>query len=66
VSVAITGALVHVAARHLELLKRQDVEMLARTVDDIGGVYFVPAFSGLTRHIGENARGSCRLTRYAN
>src|SRR5205809_845238 len=45
-----------------------DVEPLARTVNDNGGVYFVPAFSGLyAPYWKENARGVVAgLTRYAN
>ena len=45
-----------------------DVEALARTVPDNGGVYFVPAFSGSTRRTGTtNARGTIvGLTRFAN
>jgi len=48
--------------------KSLDVETLARTVDDNGGVYFVPAFSGLyAPYWKENARGVIAgLTRYAN
>src|SRR5712692_7263688 len=46
--VAIAGALVQWLRDNLELSeKSQDVEPLARTVTDNGGVYFVPAFSGL-------------------
>ena len=45
-----------------------DVEALARTVEDNGDVYFVPAFSGLyAPHWKESARGVVAgLTRYAN
>src|SRR5205814_3340961 len=48
--------------------KSSDVEALARTVNDNGGVYFVPAFSGLyAPYWKENARGVVAgLTRYAN
>ncbi len=44
------------------------MEPLARTVNDNGGVYFVPAFSGLyAPYWKENARGVIAgLTRYAN
>ena len=44
------------------------MEALARTVKDNGGVYFVPAFSGLyAPYWKENARGVIAgLTRYAN
>ncbi len=48
--------------------KSTDVEALARTVDDNGGVYFVPAFSGLFAPYWKNdARGVIAgLTRYVN
>src|SRR6202162_2462596 len=68
-SVAIAGALVQWLRDNLGLIQRsEDVETLARTVNDNGGVYFVPAFSGLyAPHWKENARGVIAgLTRYAN
>ena len=68
-SVAITGALVQWLRDNLGLIqKSSDVESLARTVNDNGGVYFVPAFSGLyAPYWKENARGVIAgLTRYAN
>jgi glycerol kinase len=68
-SVAISGALVQWLRDNLGLIqKSSDVEMLARTVQDNGGVYFVPAFSGLyAPYWKENARGVIAgLTRYAN
>jgi glycerol kinase len=68
-SVAISGALVQWLRDNLGLIqKSSDVEMLARTVKDNGGVYFVPAFSGLyAPYWKENARGVIAgLTRYAN
>jgi glycerol kinase len=68
-SVAITGALVQWLRDNLGLIeKSSDVEGLARTVKDNGGVYFVPAFSGLyAPYWKENARGVIvGLTRYAN
>jgi glycerol kinase len=68
-SVAITGALVQWIRDNLKLIEKSaDIESLARTVDDNGGVYFVPAFSGLyTPHWKANARGVIAgLTRYAN
>jgi glycerol kinase len=45
-----------------------DVEVLAKTVDDNGGAYFVPAFSGLyAPYWKSNARGVIAgLTRYVN
>lgn len=68
-SVAISGALVQWLRDNLGLIqKSSDVELLARTVNDNGGVYFVPAFSGLyAPYWKENARGVIAgLTRYAN
>ena len=47
-AIAITGALVQWLRDNLELISSApEVETLAKTVDDNGGVYFVPAFSGL-------------------
>ena len=66
---AIAGALVQWLRDNLGLIQRsEDVESLARTVNDNGGVYFVPAFSGLyAPYWKENARGVIAgLTRYAN
>src|ERR1700738_1755132 len=68
-SVAITGALVQWLRDNLGIIgKSSDVETLARTVEDNGDVYFVPAFSGLyAPHWKESARGVIAgLTRYAN
>ena len=68
-SVAIAGALVQWLRDNLGLIATSsDVEVLARTVKDNGGVYFVPAFSGLyAPHWKSNARGVIAgLTRYAN
>jgi len=66
--VAISGALVQWLRDNLGLIqKSSDVEALARTVKDNGGVYFVPAFSGLYAPIGRRMRGVIAgLTRYAN
>jgi glycerol kinase len=67
-SVAITGALVQWLRDNLGLIQTSsEVEALAKTVDDNGGVYFVPAFSGLfAPYWKTNARGViCGLTRYA-
>jgi glycerol kinase len=67
--VAISGALVQWLRDNLGIIqKSSDVEALARTVNDNGGVYFVPAFSGLyAPYWKENARGVIAgLTRYAN
>jgi glycerol kinase len=68
-SVAIAGALVQWLRDNLGLFaKSPDVEPLARTVKDNGGVYFVPAFSGLfAPYWKETARGVIAgLTRFAN
>jgi len=68
-SVAITGALVQWLRDNLGMIaKSPDIEALARTVEDNGDVYFVPAFSGLyAPYWKENARGVIAgLTRYAN
>src|SRR5579871_1452328 len=68
-SVAITGALVQWLRDNLGLIaKSSDVETLANSVSDNGGVYFVPAFSGLyAPYWKESARGVIAgLTRYTN
>jgi len=68
-SVAISGALVQWLRDNLGMIqKSSDVETLASTVDDNGGVYFVPAFSGLyAPYWKDSARGVIAgLTRYAN
>lgn len=68
-SIAITGALVQWIRDNLGLIeKSSDIETLARTVKDNGGVYFVPAFSGLYAPYWQaTARGVIAgLTRYAN
>jgi glycerol kinase len=68
-SIAITGALVQWIRDNLGLIKTSlEIETLARTVDDNGGVYFVPAFSGLyAPYWKHNARGVIAgLTRYVN
>jgi glycerol kinase len=68
-SIAITGALVQWVRDNLGLIqKSSDIESLARTVGDNGGVYFVPAFSGLyAPYWKDSARGVITgLTRYAN
>ena len=47
-SIAVTGSLVQWVRDNLGLIdKAADIEALARTVEDNGGCYFVPAFSGL-------------------
>ena len=68
-SVAITGALVQWLRDNLGLIQQSpDIEALARTVTDNGGVYFVPAFSGLyAPYWKDDARGVIAgLTRYVN
>ncbi len=68
-SIAITGALVQWLRDNLGLIEKSaDIEPLARTVDDNGGVYFVPAFSGLfAPYWRSDARGVIAgLTRYVN
>jgi len=68
-SIAITGALVQWVRDNLGMIqKSSDIETLAKSVEDNGGVYFVPAFSGLyAPYWKENARGVIAgLTRYAN
>jgi glycerol kinase len=68
-SVAIAGALVQWMRDNLGIIdKSSDIETLARTVKDNGGVYFVPAFSGLyAPYWKTSARGVIAgLTRFAN
>lgn len=68
-SVAIAGALVQWMRDNLGLLENSNqIETLARTVEDNGGIYFVPAFSGLfSPYWQSNARGAILgLTRYNN
>jgi len=68
-SIAITGALVQWIRDNLGLIANSaEIETLARSVDDNGGVYFVPAFSGLyAPYWKDNARGVVAgLTRYVN
>ena len=58
-SIAVTGALVQWFRDNLELIgSAPEIETLARSVDDNGGCYFVPAFSGLfAPHWRSDARG---------
>src|SRR5450759_985187 len=68
-SIAITGALVQWLRDNLGMIEKStDIEALAATVEDNGGVYFVPAFSGLFAPYWKNeARGVIAgLTRYVN
>jgi glycerol kinase len=67
-SIAVTGALIQWLRDRLQIIdSAADVEALARTVDDNGGVYIVPAFSGLfAPHWRDDARGVIvGLTAYA-
>ena len=66
-SVAITGALVQWLRDNLGIIQKSaDIEILAQTVNDTGGIYFVPAFSGLfAPYWRSDARGVITgLTRY--
>ncbi len=68
-SVAMAGATVQWLRDQMGLIAdAADVEALARTVDDNGDVYLVPAFSGLfAPHWRSDARGVIvGLTRFAN
>jgi len=68
-SIAITGALVQWLRDNLKMIQAApEVEDLAKSVDDNGGVYFVPAFSGLfAPYWRSDARGVVAgLTRYVN
>jgi glycerol kinase len=68
-SVAITGALVQWLRDNLGIIKNSpDIEKLAKEVEDNGGCYFVPAFSGLyAPYWKQDARGVLvGLTRYVN
>jgi glycerol kinase len=68
-SIAVTGSLVQWLRDNLGIIHRsEDVETLAASVDDNGGAYFVPAFSGLfAPYWRPDARGALvGLTRYVN
>lgn len=68
-SIAITGALVQWLRDNLGMISSSsEVEALANSVADNGGIYFVPAFSGLyAPYWKDTARGVIAgLTRYAN
>ncbi|MCP2247528.1 glycerol kinase GlpK [Lentzea aerocolonigenes] len=58
-AIAVTGALVQWFRDKVGLISSAaEIETLARTVDDNGGAYFVPAFSGLfAPHWRSDARG---------
>lgn len=68
-SIAITGSLIQWLRDNLGLIETSsDVESLAASVDDNGGVYFVPAFSGLfAPYWRSDARGAIvGMTRFIN
>lgn len=68
-SIAMTGALVQWLRDNLGLIQSApEIEALAQTVDDNGGIYFVPAFSGLyAPYWRDDARGVIAgMTRYVN
>jgi glycerol kinase len=68
-AIAITGALVQWLRDNLKMIKAApEVEDLAKTVEDNGGLYIVPAFSGLfAPYWKSDARGVfAGLTRYVN
>ncbi len=68
-SIAVAGALVQWLRDNLGLIESaSDVEALAGSVDDNGGIYFVPAFSGLfAPHWRSDARGVIAgLTQHTN
>jgi glycerol kinase len=68
-SIAVTGSLIQWMRDNLGIISSaSEIEALARTVDDNGGAYFVPAFSGLfAPHWRSDARGALvGLTRFVN
>lgn len=68
-SIAITGALVQWLRDNLNFFEKStEVEEYAKKVDDAGGIYFVPAFSGLfAPYWKSDARGVIvGMTRYVN
>jgi glycerol kinase len=68
-SIAITGALVQWLRDNFKIISNSaEIEDLAKTVEDNGGVYFVPAFSGLfAPYWRADARGAILgLTRFVN
>jgi len=68
-SIAVTGSLVQWMRDNLGIISRaSDIEKLAASVDDNGGAYFVPAFSGLfAPYWRADARGALvGLTRFVN
>ncbi|SKC62200.1 glycerol kinase GlpK [Okibacterium fritillariae] len=68
-SIAVTGSLIQWLRDNLGIINSApDVEKLAATVEDNGGAYFVPAFSGLfAPYWRSDARGALvGMTRYVN
>ncbi|SNS31053.1 glycerol kinase GlpK [Rhodococcoides kyotonense] len=68
-SIAVTGSLVQWLRDNLGMIgTAADIEKDARSVEDSGGAYFVPAFSGLfAPHWRADARGAIvGLTRFVN
>ncbi|MGJ6981618.1 glycerol kinase GlpK [Aestuariimicrobium soli] len=68
-SIAVTGSLVQWLRDNLKMFSSApEIEELAATVEDNGGAYFVPAFSGLfAPYWKSDARGAIvGLTRYVN
>jgi glycerol kinase len=68
-SIAVTGSLVQWLRDNIGLIRSADeIEALANTVEDNGGAYLVPAFSGLyAPHWRPDARGALvGLTRFVN
>ena len=68
-SIAVTGSLVQWLRDNLKMFSSApEIEELAATVEDNGGAYFVPAFSGLfAPYWRADARGALvGLTRYVN
>lgn len=68
-SIAVTGSLIQWLRDNLGIIEQSsDVEALAQAVPDNGGVYFVPAFSGLfAPYWRQDARGVIvGMTRYVN
>ncbi|SEF17958.1 glycerol kinase GlpK [Jiangella alba] len=68
-SIAVTGSLVQWLRDNLGIISAApEIEPLARSVDDNGGAYFVPAFSGLfAPYWRSDARGAIvGLTRFVN
>jgi len=68
-SIAVTGSLVQWLRDNLGIIQQSaDVETLARSVENNGGIYFVPAFSGLfAPYWRSDARGVIvGMTRFIN